>query len=160
MYYSKGRLAPYSKTLQNEMSLSKLNMKKDPYKKGRTIKGIGVGIFISNKSHGLSFGVILTLFVIFHINTLMGSPPSMALGVGGPPHTPGQWNTSSRLIIEPRPGNRSPCLLLPGTTGCQRAGNTNHPDLSGRPIWWVCSIYLECTPTGERSKMHMLALTC
>ena len=88
MYSSKGRLAPYSKTLQNEMSLSKLNIKKDPYKKGRTIKVLV--FFISNKSHGLIFGVILTLFVIFHINTLIGRPPSMALGVGGPPHTPGQ----------------------------------------------------------------------
>ena len=50
---------------------------------------------ILHTSHELGFGVILTFF--FHINTLMGNPTSRALGVVGPPHTPGQSGTSSRV---------------------------------------------------------------
>ena len=39
------------------------------------------------------------------------------------------------------------------------AGNTNHPDLSGRSMLLVCIIEMECTLRGGRSKMYTLALT-
>ena len=40
------------------------------------------------------------------------------------------------------------------------AGNTNQAVFSGRSTLLVCTIELECTLRGERSKMYTLALTC
>ena len=105
------------------------------------------------------FGVILTWLSISYFNVHVRDAPSRALGVmvRCPPLV--SEGPVVGLIIEPPPGNRPPSLSPPGPTRNQRGGNTDHPDLSGRFIYWVWPIDRECTLRGGRSKMYTLALT-
>ena len=64
------------------------------------------------------------------------------------------------LIIEPTPGNSHPSLFSLSPTGNKRAGNTNQAVFSGWSMLLVCTIELEFTLRGERTKMYTLALTC
>ena len=88
----------------------------------------------------------------------MRDAPSRAPAVVGPLSTPGREGPVVGLIIKHTPGNRPPSPFPPDATGYQRAGNTNHPDLSGRSKLLVCTIDLECTLRGGRSQMYTLAL--
>ena len=79
MYSSTGKMPPYPKLIQNEMSFSKLNTKQRSSKRGK--KEQRVCFFILDKIMLTMFGVTLTWIFISYFNAHVRDAPSMALGV-------------------------------------------------------------------------------
>ena len=94
-------------------------------------RNIGYGhVCIRQKPRELCFDVIATRLSILYFKALMSDAPSRALEVGDRLPTPGQGCTSSRANYRIHTRQQVPAW----SPGNHMAGNTNHPDLSGRPI--------------------------